>query len=138
VVGSFFGLTPICMAAFLVAPTGGPEAGDRDVRHWSVYFCSVGFGLTALLSGTAAVLLGIVPVALLLALAGLTLAAVLLNTLGDALRGPLTWGPLVTFAAAASKMSYLGFGPLFWGLVLGMATSLILERRELAVLRAAR
>ena len=54
------------------------------------------------------------------------------------LRGPLTWGPLVTFAAAASKMSYLGFGPLFWGLVLGTATSLILERRELAALRAAR
>ncbi len=137
IAGSWFGLTPMCMAAFLVAPTAGPEAGEREVRHWSVYFTSVGLALTAVLSGAAAVLLGIVPGVLLLALAGLVLAAVLLSTLADALRGPLTWGPLVTFAAAASKMSYLGFGPLFWGLVLGTVTSLILERRELAALRAA-
>ena len=137
IAGSFFGLTPICMASFLVAPTAGSEAGGHDVRHWSVYFSSVGLAGIALLSGTAAVLLGVVPTAVLLALAGLALAGVLLNTLTDALRGPLTWGPLVTFAAAASNMSYLGFGSLFWGLVLGTATSLILERKELTSLRGA-
>jgi len=81
------------MAAVLVATTAGPDAGDHDVRQWSVYCSAVGPALTALFSGTAAVLLGIVPLTLLLALAGLPLAAVLVGTLTDALRGPLTWGP---------------------------------------------
>jgi benzoate membrane transport protein len=103
-----------------------------------VYFSAAGLALIALLSGIAAALLRIVPLALLLALAGLALIAVLLDTLKDALRGPLTWGPLLTFAVALSKISYLGLGPLFWALVLGTATSLTLERRELDLLRAGR
>lgn len=136
IAGSFFGLAPICMASFLVAPTAGPEAGDHDVRHWSVYFSAAGFGAIALLSGVAAKLLSIIPVSLLLALAGVALISVLLSTLQEAARGPLTWGPLLTFAIAVSKISYQGFGPLFWALVIGTATSLLLEKPQLDSLNA--
>jgi benzoate membrane transport protein len=138
VAGSFFGLVPICMASFLVAPTAGPDAGDRDVRHWSVYFSAVGFAAIALLSGVAAKLLTIIPVSLLLALAGLALINVLLSTLQQALRGPLVWGPLLTFAVAVSNISYLGFGALFWALVAGAATSVLLEKPQLDSLSADR
>ena len=131
VAGSFFGLAPICMASFLVAPTAGPEAGDHDVRHWSVYFSATGFAAIALLAGVAARLLSIIPVSLLLAVAGVALSSVLMSTLQEAVRGPLIWGPLLTFVIAVSKISYLGFGPLFWGLIMGLATSLLLEKPQL-------
>jgi benzoate membrane transport protein len=134
--GSFFGLTPICMASFLAAPTAGPEAGDHDVRHWSVYFSGVGLILIAVLAGLAADLLRIAPLSLLLALAGLALIGVLGSTLREALHGPLTLGPLLAFVVAASHLSYLGFGPLFWSLMLGVATSLVLERDQLRALHA--
>jgi benzoate membrane transport protein len=138
VAGSFFGFTPFCMASFLAAPTAGPDAGDHDVRHWSVYFSSVGFLAIAALAGLAADLLRIVPLSILLALAGLALIGVLGSTLREALHGPLVLGPLFTFAVAASHLSYLGFGPLFWSLVIGTATSLVLERDHLRALRARR
>ncbi len=138
VAGSFFGFTPVCMASFLAAPTAGPDAGDHDVRHWSVYFSSVGFLAIAALAGLAADLLRIVPLSVLLALAGLALIGVLGSTLQEALAGPLVLGPLFTFAVAVSHLSYLGFGPLFWSLVIGTATSLVLERTQLEALNARR
>lgn len=136
--GSFFGFTPFCMASFLAAPTAGPDAGDHDVRHWSVYFSSVGMLAIAALAGLAADLLRIVPLSVLLALAGLALIGVLGSTLQEALAGPLVLGPLFTFAVAVSHLSYLGFGPLFWSLVIGIATSLVLERDQLRRLHAGR
>jgi benzoate membrane transport protein len=134
--GSFFGLVPICMGSFFVAPTAGPDAGDYDVRHWSVYFSAAGFAIIALLAGVAAKLLNIIPASLLLALAGVALIGVLMNTLQEAIRGPLKWGPLLTFAIAVSKVSYLGLGPLFWALVIGTAASFLLEKSQLDLLNA--
>ena len=136
--GSFLAFTPFCMGSFLAAPTAGPDAGDHDVRHWSVYFSSVGFLAIAALAGLAADLLTIIPLSVLLALAGLALIGVLGATLREALAGPLVLGPLFAFAVAASHLSYLGAGPLFWSLVIGTATSLALERDQLRRLRAAR
>ena len=78
----------------------------------------------------------IIPVSLLLALAGVALIGVLLSTLQEAVRGPLVWGPLVTFVIAISKAAYLGLGPLSWGMILGTATSLLLEKPQLDALRA--
>ena len=136
VAGSFFGFTPICMASFLAPPTAGPDAGDHDVRHWSVYFSAAGFLAIAALAGLAADLLRIVPLPILLALAGLALIGVFGSTLQEALAGPLVVGPLFTFAVAVSHLSYFGFGPLFWSLVIGMAASLVLERGHLRTLQA--
>lgn len=134
VAGSFFGFTPICMASFLAAPTAGPDAGDHNVRHWSVYFSSVALFAIAAMAGLAADLLRIVPLSILLALAGLALIGVLVATLQDAVRGPLVLGPLMTFAVAVSHLSYFGIGPLFWSLVIGTGTSLVLERQQLAAM----
>ena len=56
---------------------------------------------------------------------------VLAGTLQEALRGPLVLGPLLAFAVAISHLSYLGLGALFWSLVIGTATSWLLERPHL-------
>jgi predicted benzoate:H+ symporter BenE len=43
---------------------------------------------------------------------------------------------LFAFAIALSKISFLGFGPFFWSLVIGLLISLLLEREQFNALRA--
>ena len=69
----------------------------------------------------------IVPVSLLLAVAGLSLLPVLGQALEAITSGPLRLGPLFAFVVAVSEISLLGLGALFWALVIGTAVSMILE-----------
>ena len=136
--GAFLGPVPLCMGSAVVPLVAGPEAGERDARHWAVYASAAGFALVALAASVAAELPAILPLALLLAVAGLALVGGLGQALGDLTRGPLRLGPLFAFAIASSKLSLLGLGPLFWALVAGTAISLLLEPEELRAERAAR
>jgi benzoate membrane transport protein len=133
--GAFLGPAPICMGALVTPLTAGAEAGERAVRPWSVYASGAAFILIALGAGVAAELPAVLPLSLLLAVAGLALVGVLAQALGEVTRGPLRLGPLFAFAVAASRLSLLGLGPLFWALVLGTAVSLLLEGEALRDVR---
>jgi benzoate membrane transport protein len=123
------------MVALFTPLTAGPEAGEREVRHWSVYAAGTILVLIALGSGLAAHLPLFLPLPLLLAVAGLALVGVLAQTLGETLRGPLLLGPLFAFAVASSRLTLFGLGPLFWALVIGTGVSLVLETEVLRELR---
>jgi benzoate membrane transport protein len=135
-VGSLLGPTAVSLALPLVALAAAPEAGELPVRHRSVYIGASAIILIALLAGVAAMLPIIIPLPLLLTLAGLSLVPVLASALQAITRGPLLLGPLFAFAIALSKIALFGFGPFFWSLVLGMLISVLLEGRELNVQRA--
>jgi benzoate membrane transport protein len=134
--GSALGPAPICLVSLLTPLTAGPEAGEREVRHWSVYAVGVVFIVVALGAGIAAQLPSLLPLPLLLAIAGLGLVGVLAEALGEMMRGPLLVGPLFAFVAASSHLTLVGLGPLFWALVIGTAISLVLEAGALRELRA--
>ena len=136
VVGSFLGPTPICLVSLLTPLTAGPEAGQREVRHWSVYAVGTVSIMIALGAGIAAQLPSLLPLPLLLAIAGLALVGVLAQALGEMVRGPVLIGPLFAFVAASSHLTVFGLGPLFWALVIGTGVSLILEAGALQVIRA--
>src|SRR5581483_8933148 len=53
-----------------------------------------------------------------------------------AIAGLAMLGALVTFLVTAADVPILGVGAPFWGLVLGFATSLLLEREDLKPLEA--
>jgi benzoate membrane transport protein len=133
--GAFVGPAPICMGSAVVPLAAGPEAGERAVRHWSVYAAAAGFALVALGASIAAGLPSILPLAFLLAVAGLALIGALGQALGDLARGPLRLGPLFAFVIASSKLSLFGLGPLFWALVGGTAIAYLLEPEGLRSLR---
>ncbi len=133
--GSLFGPTAVSLALPLVSLAAAPEAGEFSVRHRSVYVAASAVILIALLAGAAAVLPAIIPLPLLLTLAGLSLIPVLSSALKAMTRGPLLLGPLFAFAIALSKLSFHGFGPFFWSLVFGMLVSVLLERKELGAQR---
>jgi benzoate membrane transport protein len=133
--GSLLGPTAVSLSLPATALVAGPEAGERNVRHRTVYV-GAGAGLAlALLAGVAADLLDIVPLALLLALAGLALVPVFAGALQQITRGPLWLGPMFAFAIALSKISLFGLGPFFWALVFGTGISLLLEGEALGRLR---
>ena len=134
-VGSLFGPTAVSLALPLVSLAAAPEAGEFSVRHRAVYVAAGALVLIALLAGAAAVLPAIIPLPLLLTLAGLSLEPVLAGALRAITRGPLLLGPLFVFAIALSKLSFYGFGPFFWSLVLGMLVSLLVEQKELSAQR---
>jgi benzoate membrane transport protein len=135
--GAFIGAVPVSMGSMVIPLFAGPDAGNRPTRHWAVYIVGFGLIVVALLASIAAQLPAIVPISLLLAVAGLALLPVLGQSLAAVTKGPLRLGPLFAFVVAISDMTLLGLGPLFWALVVGTGVSLLLETDELrSLLRA--
>jgi benzoate membrane transport protein len=125
------------MGALVTPLTAGPEAGERSVRPWAAYAGAAGFLVIALGAGVAAELPVLLPLPLLLAVAGLALLGVLSQALEQIVKGPLRLGPLVAFAVASSTLSLFGLGAAFWALVFGTLTSLLIEGDALRALRSA-
>jgi benzoate membrane transport protein len=136
-VASLYGPCPICMGALVTPLTAGPEAGERSVRPWAAYAGAAGFLLIALGAGVAAGLPALLPLPLLLAVAGLALLGVLSQALDQVMKGPLRLGPLVAFAVASSTLSLFGLGAAFWALVLGTVTAIVVEGDALRTVRGA-
>ncbi len=135
-VGACLGAIAICAGAVLMPLVAGPEAGAAGQRHWAAYAAAVGMIPIVVFAAVAAQMPEMIPVALLLAIAGLALLPVLGQMLSGALGGPLRLGPLLAFVVAASDLTLWGFGAAFWALVIGMAASLLLEPDEIAAARA--
>jgi benzoate membrane transport protein len=133
-IGSFLGPTGISLSLPATSIVAGPDAGDPGYRHRAVYISASAVLLIAALSGSAVLLMTILPLDLLLALAGLAVVGVLVHALQQMTRGPLTLGPLFAFVTSLSGISMLGFGSFFWGLVIGSAVSLLLEQDALRTL----
>lgn len=127
-VGSLFGPTAVSISLPATSLVAGPEAGERSIRHWAVYVSSAVAVLVGLLAGVAADLPALIPLPLLLTLAGLSLVGVLADALQKITQGPLLLGPLFAFVIALSDISLLGFGNYFWSLVIGAGISFMLER----------
>ena len=135
--GSLLGPVPVGLASLLTPFTAGPEAGPHHQRYWSVYASAPVLVLIALAATLAADIPNMIPLTLLLTIAGLGLSGVLGQALVAVTRGPIRLGPLFTFVVASSEMTMLGFGPVFWALVIGMGITLLLEGEALNELRAA-
>lgn len=136
IAGGCLGAIPTSKGTLLMPLVAGPEAGVAHQRRWAVHAAAAGMIAIVLFAGVAAQMPRMAPVALLLAIAGLVLLAVLGQMLAGALGGPLRLGPLLAFVVAASDLTLWGFGPAFWALVIGAGTTLLLERDALAASRA--
>lgn len=129
--GSLFGPTGISLSLPATSIVSGPDAGEPKHRHRAVYIAAAAVLLIALFSGIAVDLTMVLPLHLLLTLAGLAVVGVLVNALQQMTRGPLTLGPLFAFVTSLSGISLLGFGSFFWGLVIGTGVSLLVEQDAL-------
>lgn len=134
--GSLLGPVAVSVSLPATALVAAPEAGEHRVRHWAVYPAAAAGLLIGLLGSLAAALPAIIPLSLLVALAGLSLVGVLVSALQKLTQGPLVLGPAFALAISLSDITLLGLGPFFWALVIGTGVSLLLEREEWLTLRA--
>lgn len=126
-----FGSHAFNVAAITAAICTGKEAHEDPSKRWiagiaaGVFYVLVGiFGVTL-----AAVFMAF-PATFITTLAGLAL----LGTIGGSLAGAMAdvksrEAALITFLASAAKISLLGIGGAFWGLVIGLIAYMVLNGR---------
>jgi benzoate membrane transport protein len=128
VIGSLVGPTGVSLSLPATSLIAGPHAGDARYRHRAGYIASASTVVVVLLSGIVGDLLRVLPVALLLSIAGLASIGILTHALHEVTNSPITLGPLFAFTIAMSDISLIGLGPYFWALAIGTGVSVTLER----------
>lgn len=120
------------VSSCLTGPTNAllSASGDR-ARHYTAGVCcgvlAIGFGLFAPVFTR---LMLAAPPAFIAVLAGLAMLRVLQAAFVTAFATRFTLGALVTFVVTVADVSVWGIGAAFWGLVAGLAVSLLLERED--------
>lgn len=123
-----FGSHGINLAAISAAICTGPQAHeDPSKRYTAAVWCGLFYGIAGLFGATLAALFTALPKELVISVAALALLGSIMNGLHGALAEPRQREPaLITFLVTASGLSLAGIGSAFWGLVAGLAASLIL------------
>ncbi|OAH41660.1 benzoate transporter [Dietzia cinnamea] len=118
----------------LTGPTNAliVSSGDRE-RH---YAAAITNGALALVVGVLSpAFVGLIlgtPAAFIAALGGLAMLAPLQSAFVTAFRTDRALGPLVCLLVTVAEVSLLGISAPFWGIVVGMAVTALLERRTLS------
>ena len=125
---TFVGSVSTCLTGptnAIVSSSGEPH------RHYTgaivVGLLAVAFGLFA--SAFTTVMLA-TPKAFIATLGGLAMLRALQGSFTTAFSGSYPLGALVAFLVTVTDLPILNVGAAFWGLVFGMATSFLLERRD--------
>ncbi len=124
-----FGAHMVNMAAISASICTGPDTHPDPARRWIAgIWYGVIWCLIALLAAPALAIIGAMPKALIVAVAGLGLIGSLAASLGGAMADDrLRFAAVVTLAVGASGFSIGGVGAAFWALLAGLA-ALAIER----------
>lgn len=129
-----FGSYSICLAAITAAICTSSEADlDPNQRYKSTIFAGLCWLIIGLFGATIVTLFFAFPQALLLAITGLALLGTISSSLKTALDDePHREAALLTFLVSASGVSLLGIGAAFWGLIVGVLTTIIMHWKKKA------
>lgn len=124
-----FGSPGLNLAAITAAICTGPECHpDPRRRYVAGMATGVGYLLVGSFGGVLVSLFTGLPPALVAVIAGVALLGAFQGSLAGAVADEQGRdAAVVTFLATASGMSFLGVGAAFWGLLLGLATHLVLR-----------
>lgn len=127
-----FGNFAINLAAITAAICSGPEAHpDPNKRYTAGIAAGVFYLLTGLAGATVVALFAAFPVALVATVAGLALLGTIAANLAVvSAESPHRDAAMLTFLVTASGLSFFGVASAFWGLVVGVITTLILNWRR--------
>jgi benzoate membrane transport protein len=123
-----FGSVSTCLTGPVNAVLAG--SGERDRQYTAALF----FSLLALLFGLLAPfftrLLLATPWTFIATLAGLAMLRVLQTAFTISFGGRFSYGALICFLVTVADIAIFRIGAPFWGLVFGLAVSLLFEREE--------
>jgi benzoate membrane transport protein len=126
IVTGLFGAVPTCLTGPVNAILA--SGGERERQYSAaLFFClfSVSFGLLA--PFFTRVLLA-TPGAFIATLAGLAMLRILQSAFTASFSGRYSYGALVCFLVTVADVPIFNIGAPFWGLVLGLAASWLMER----------
>lgn len=114
------------LAAISAALAAGPDAGPAHRRWIASVTAGVGLAVLGLGAGVATAVLAASPPVLVEAVAGLALLGALAASIAAAVAGSDgREAAAVTFVVTAAGIGFLGLGSAFWGLVAGLAMTLL-------------
>jgi benzoate membrane transport protein len=130
-----FGGHAVNLAAISAALAAGPDAHPDPRRRWiAAVTAGVGLAVLGLGAGFATAMLVLSPPVLIEAVAGLALLGALAAALSSAVSDPRgREAAAITFVVTAAGVGFLGIGAAFWGLLAGMAMTLLHRQRGPAV-----
>ncbi|MDN7698553.1 benzoate/H(+) symporter BenE family transporter [Burkholderia semiarida] len=129
VVACFGGITIVLAAITAALCTGKDAHEDPDRRYIAGIANGVIYLIGGLFAGTIVTLFFALPKAFVAILAGLALiGAISANVHGIFEDDDHREASVITFLATASGMTWLGLGSAFWGIVIGSAAYVVLNR----------
>jgi benzoate membrane transport protein len=129
IVTGFFGAVSTCLTGPVNAVLA--SSGEKERQYSAaIFFCflALAFGLLAPLFTR---LLLATPPAFIAALAGLAMLRVLQTAFTASFKDRFSFGALVCFLVTVADVPIWHIGAPFWGLVLGLAASWLLEREDM-------
>ncbi|MFZ6689882.1 benzoate/H(+) symporter BenE family transporter [Undibacterium sp. SXout11W] len=125
-----FGAHGINLAAITAAICTGPEAHQQLEKRWVAgVACGIFYVLIGCFAGSLKDLFLMLPHALVSTVAGLALLGAIQNGLVNAMAAPEEReAALITFIVTASNFTLLGLGAACWGILLGVASHLLLRK----------
>lgn len=130
--GSLLAAMVGAVSSCLTGPTNAliTQGGERARHHAAAIvtgLLAIGFGL---LAPAFTGLMLATPAAFIMTLGGLAMLRVLQAAFLASFKGPFALGALVAFLITVADIGMLNIGAAFWGLVVGIAVSALLERAD--------
>ena len=136
-INGFVGAHPAVTAGPSTAICSSSASGDRkDLRFISAFFEGVFWFCFALLAKVAVEAVKLVPAEFAAVLTGLAMFDVFGSAFRGAFTGQFKAGAVVAFFITITNISILGIGAPFWAIVLGVVTSLLVERDDFKFFQA--
>jgi benzoate membrane transport protein len=128
IVTGLFGAVSTCLTGPVNAVLSSTGEKHRQYTG-ALFFCLLGLAFGLLAPFFTRVLLA-TPPAFIATLAGLAMLRVLQTAFTASFGGRFSFGALVCFLVTVADVAIFRIGAPFWGLVLGLAASSLLERRD--------
>ena len=128
-ISAIFGGVPTIVARSAGAIVAGIEAGPPQQRYIGAVVASLSLIIIGLFAMPLASLVGLLPKAYVIVIAGLAIFSALEDAIEKAVTSDMKSGALVSFCVAATPFSIFGITSSVWAIVAGIAMSAVVERR---------
>ncbi|MDP6560500.1 MAG: benzoate/H(+) symporter BenE family transporter [Candidatus Binatia bacterium] len=130
VINSIFCCPPACVTGPVSAIISPSSAGPSEGRYAAGIVVGTLWLISGILAPLVVVMSIVLPANLINLLAGLALFPVLANAFYEGFKGKFRLGALACFMITVSQVTIWNVGAPFWGLLIGLLVSALMERQD--------
>ena len=130
-VNAFGGGHPAAIGSSSIVISSGPSAGPKDSRFWAIVLSSVPTIAIAVAAVPVIAIVQDLPLSYTLTVGALALTAAFKALVKKTVSGPMRYGAITAFVAAALPLHLDGLPMAFWALAAGVAVAGALESGQL-------